>query len=208
MPIVIGVTGNIACGKSTVAELLGQLGARVIDADEVVHELMAPGSEVWREIVAEFGHGILKPDAEIDRAALGAVVFGDPAALARLERIVHPAVIATVNGLIATSRADVVAVEAVKLVESGMSRGYDSVWVVTCTREQQLMRLMSERGLTREEAEARLQAQPPLEAKLRLADVVIDNSGSLEDTWQQVKAAWTRVLGRVRSPERKDEEAD
>lgn len=207
MPVVIGVTGNIACGKSTVAKLLGELGAEVVDADEVVHELMAPGSEVWREIVAEFGHGILKPNAEIDRAALGAIVFSDPTALARLERIVHPAVIATVNGLIATSRAEVVAVEAVKLIESGMSRGYDSVWVVTCTREQQLARLRRERGLTREEAEARLQAQPSLEEKLRLADVVIDNSGSLEDTWRQVKAAWKRVIGRAPSRERKDEGA-
>lgn len=196
MPVVIGVTGNIACGKSTVARMLGQLGAEVIDADSVVHQLMKPDGEVWRRIVEEFGRGILKPNGEIDRAALGAVVFGNPAALAKLERIVHPAVIETVDAMIASSAADVVVVEAVKLVESGMHRNYDSLWVVVCDREQQLARLMEERKLTREEAEARLAAQPTLEDKLRHANVVIDNSGSLEDTRRQVEAAWRRLRAR------------
>lgn len=195
MPIVVGVTGNIACGKSTVSNMLGQLGAEVIDADKVVHTLMEPGSEVWRRIVEEFGRGILKPSGEIDRVTLGAIVFDDPEALRRLEGIIHPAVIETVRTMTRRSKAKVVVVEAVKLIEAGMHRGYDSVWVVTCRHEQQLARLMRERGLTRDEAEARLGAQPSLEEKLRQADVVIDNSGSLENTWQQVKAGWERVTG-------------
>ena len=190
MPIVIGVTGNIACGKSTVSNMLGQLGAEVIDADKVVHTLMQPKSEVWRRIVEEFGQGVLKPNGEIDRAVLGSIVFDDAEALRRLERIVHPAVTAAVRAMVQHSKAKVVVVEAVKLIEAGMHRGYDSVWVVTCRHEQELARLMRERGLTREEAEARLGAQPSLEEKLRQADVVIDNSGSLEDTRRQVKAGW------------------
>lgn len=195
MPIVIGVTGNIACGKSTVSNMLGQLGAEVIDADKVVHTLMQPKSEVWRRIVEEFGQGVLKPNGEIDRAVLGGIVFDDPEALGRLERIVHPAVTEAVRVMIQQSKAKVVVVEAVKLIEAGMHRGYDSVWVVTCRHEQQLARLMGERGLTREEAEARLGAQPSLEEKLRQADVVIDNSGSLEDTWRQVRAGWEKATG-------------
>lgn len=193
MPIVIGVTGNIACGKSTVSNMLGQLGAEVIDADKVVHTLMQPKSEVWRRIVEEFGQGVLKPNGEIDRAVLGSIVFDDAEALRRLERIVHPAVTAAVRAMVQHSKAKVVVVEAVKLIEAGMHRGYDSVWVVTCRHEQELARLMRERGLTREEAEARLGAQPSLEEKLRQADVVIDNSGSLEDTRRQVKAGWEKV---------------
>lgn len=196
MPIIIGLTGNIACGKSTVSRMLGQLGAEVIDADKVVHRLMEPSSEVRRRIVEEFGSGILKPNGEIDRVALGARVFNDQAALVRLEAITHPAVQEAVMAMIAQTKADVVVVEAVKLVESGMHAGYDSLWVVTCRREQQLTRLMRERGLTREEAEARLDSQPSLDNKLGLADVVISNEGSLEDTWQQVREAWKKVTGR------------
>jgi len=144
--------------------------------------------------VREFGSRILRPDGEIDRPRLGSIVFADPAALARLEAIVHPAVIARTEELIRQAQEPVVVVEAIKLLESGMGeRLCDSVWVVTCPREQQVARLMRSRGLSREEALLRINAQPSQEEKIARADVVIDNSGSLDDTWQQVRAAWERI---------------
>ena len=194
MPYVIGITGNIACGKSTVARMLKQLGAEVIDADQVVHRLMRRGSNIWRRVIDEFGPSVLTPDGEIDRAALGAIVFRDPNALARLEAIVHPEVIRVISERVGESSAKVLVVEAVKLIESGLHKKCDSVWIVTCTREQQIERLMNERGLSRSDAEVRLQAQPALDEKLKLADVVIDNSGSEDDTWRQVTKAWRSVI--------------
>ena len=188
---VIGLTGNIATGKSEVLKMLARLGATVIDADALAHRVMAKGTPVWRAVVEEFGEGILGPDGEIDRSRLGEIVFSDPKALRRLERIVHPAVIAATVELIQAAEGDVVAVEAIKLIEAGMK--CDSLWVVTCAKEQQLARLMAQRGLSEEEARRRIEAQPPQEEKLALADVVIDNSGSLEETWEQVRAAWERI---------------
>jgi len=190
---IIGLTGNIATGKSVVAKMLASLGAKAIDADALAHEVMGKGSSVWKAVVREFGEGILRPDGSIDRKKLGSIVFADKAALRRLEAIVHPAVIARTQELIESSQEPVVVVEAIKLIEAGMHRAYDALWVVTCRKEQQLARLMKQRGLTEEEALQRIEAQPPQEAKLALADVVIDNSGSLEETWEQVKAAWDRI---------------
>ena len=185
----IGLTGSIACGKSTVARMLRDLGATVIDADEVVHELQEPGGEVYRKIVEEFGPGILGPDGRIDRAKLAQVAFADPAALARLEALTHPAVIAEVDRRLRLVQAPAAVVEAVKLVEAGMHRRCDSLWVVTCRPEVQVRRLRR-RGLSEAAIRARLAAQPDLTEALRLADVVIDNSGSLAATRRQVVAAW------------------
>ena len=194
MKYIIGLTGNIATGKSVVSEMLDRLGATVIDADALAHELMEKGKPVWQAVVQEFGQGILCSDGSINRKKLGSIVFANKAALRRLETIVHPAVIARTKELIESSQEPVVVVEAIKLIEADMHRTCDALWVVTCRKEQQLTRLVEQRALTEEEARQRIEAQPPQEAKLTLADVVIDNSGSLDDTWQQVKGEWDRIV--------------
>jgi len=202
---VIGLTGNIATGKSTVAAMLAQLGAHVIDADALAHQIMRAGTPVWQHIVDEFGSGILQRDGEIDRDRLGALVFSDPEALARLEAIVHPAVIAESERLLQelqsvplSSASDldikVAVLEAIKLIESGMHRRCNELWVVTCSREQQLKRLTEQRGLSTAEAELRIAAQPPQADKVAYADVVIDNSADLERTRAQVLRQWERIM--------------
>ncbi len=190
---IIGLTGNIGCGKSAVARMLAGLGAEVVDADQLVHQLMVPGSESWQGIVDRFGRDILRPDGSIDRRALGEMVFRDPGALASLEAILHPAVRRLVEERIAASERFVVVVEAIKLIEAGWARRVDALWVVACPREQQIERIMRTRGFSRPEAELRVDAQPPAEEKLRHADVVIDNSGSLEATRRQVVEQWRRI---------------
>lgn len=187
---VIGLTGNIGTGKSTVAHMLAQLGAQVIDADRVAHELIAPGTPTWQAVVEEFGPDILRKDRTIDRVRLGDIVFTDPQALARLEAILHPAVIEEVNRCIRASDARVVVVEAIKLIEAGMHRGYDGLWVVICRPEQQRARLMAQRGMDEVQVRQRMATQSPQAEKVALADVVIDNSGSLAETRAQVERAW------------------
>lgn len=194
---LIGLTGNIGCGKSTVAAMLAELGAEVIDADQLVHKLMEPGTAGWRSIVQRFGQGILRPDGTIDRARLGDVVFRDRVALADLEAITHPAARKLAEDRIATSRRPVVVLEAIKLIEAGWNRKVDSVWVVTCRREQQIERLRRSRGMNATEAELRVDAQSPAAEKLKQADLVIDNSGALEETRSQVEAAWSRIVQRI-----------
>jgi len=190
---LIGLTGNIGTGKSTVAAMLACMGARVIDADRVAHTVMRAGTAVHARIVAAFGEAVLAPDGDLDRRRLGALVFADADALARLEEIVHPATRAEINRLVRESEARVVVVEAIKLIEAGMAEDCYSVWVVTSTRQQQLERIDVARGLSHAEAELRVSAQPTPEAKIARADVLIDNSGSLERTWAQVQAAWERI---------------
>ncbi len=192
---VIGLTGNIATGKSTVAAMLARLGAYVIDADKLAHRAMRAGGKVHRRIVARFGQGILAADGEIDRAKLGAIVFADAQALQDLERIVHPAVVQETLRLLAECAAEVAVIEAIKLLEAQMHRYCQAVWVVTCRREQQIQRLMHTRHLSRAEAELRVAAQPPPEEKLARADVVIDNANGLEETWRQVVRAWNAIPG-------------
>jgi dephospho-CoA kinase len=217
---LIGLTGNIACGKSTVLELLRERGAHVIDADRVTHELQAPGQPVYHAIVDAFGTGILStPAGPIDRRALGTIVFADPAALRRLEQIVHPAVreriMAWLEGVATSDRglgagkfdvanpqspipnpqSPIAIIDAIKLLEGGWKQICDAIWVVTCSPEQQLARLIATRNMREDEARARIGAQPPQADKMAQADLVIDNSGSLEDTRRQVEAAW-RAIGR------------
>lgn len=191
---LIGVTGNIACGKSTVMGFLGELGAELIDADVVYHELIAPGRPLWQALRDRFGDGIVNRDETIDRRALGQIVFADPAALADLDRITHPAVIEAIRDRVVGSQRQIVAVDAVKLIESGMAPLFDSVWLVTCEREQQVSRLAQRRGLSRADAERRVDAQPPADEKRALVDVVIDNSGPMGSTRDQVAAAWNAVI--------------
>lgn len=195
---IIGLTGNIATGKSTVARMLRDLGAEVIDADQVAHEVMAPHTQVWEAIRRAFGPEVIGPDGAIDRRRLGATVFADPAALARLEAIVHPAVGQELKRRLAELRSRrqpprVVVIEAIKLLEGGLGRLCDAVWVVIAPREVQVERLVRTRGLTPAEAAARIDAQPPPETKLALADVVIRNDGSLDHLRCQVEEAWRRI---------------
>ena len=188
----IGLTGNIACGKSTVLQELARLGAAVLDADAVAHEVMRPGRPAHAAVVAAFGPGILAADGEIDRRALGAIVFSDAAALARLEAIVHPAVVAYTEEWLAGVTAEVAVIDAIKLFEAGMAGRCDEVWVVTCPPEERARRLQAYRGLSEEEAWARIRAQPPEEEKVARADVVIDNSGPVSRTLAQVRVAYRR----------------
>jgi dephospho-CoA kinase len=191
---IIGLTGNIATGKSVVSGMLERLGAKAIDADALAHEVMEKGTPVWQAVVQEFGQDILDAEGSINRKKLGGIVFADEAALRRLEALVHPAVIVRTKELIESSQESVVVVEAIKLIEAGMHRTCDALWVVTCSKEQQLARLVKQRGLTEEEARQRIEAQPSPEAKLALANVVIDNSGSLDETWRQVKREWDKMV--------------
>jgi dephospho-CoA kinase len=193
-PRVIGLTGNIGTGKSTVAHILAQLGAQVIDADCIARELLVQGTAVWRAVVEEFGSAVLQEDSTVDRARLGDLVFADPQALTRLEVILHPAVIQEVNRRICASDARVVAIEAIKLIETGMHERHDALWVVTCRPEQQVARLVAQRGMSEEQIRLRTKAQSPQSEKVALADVVIDNSRSLSDTRAQVERAWHTLV--------------
>lgn len=198
-PYVIGLTGNIATGKSTVAAMLQRLGADVLDADKLAHQVMRAGTDVQRSIVARFGPAIVGADGEIDRAALGQIVFSDPRALADLEALVHPAVIAETRRWLGDVTAPVAVVEAIKLLEAGMRADCNAVWVVTSPRPVQEERLRTTRGLTADQARARIDAQPPQADKVRVADLVIDNGGSLEETWRQVLQGWNALPGLSRA---------
>lgn len=189
----IGLTGNIATGKSTVMQMLGKLGAETIDADRIGHAVIQPGGPAHAAVVDAFGQGILAPDGHVDRARLGEIVFGDPDALARLERLTHPIIGEVIEQQVAATAAPVVVVEAIKLVEADLHTSSDTLWIVTAPRDQQVERLMQTRGYDRETAAQRIDAQPPIEAKLCLADVVIHNAGTLDELWQQVVSAWNSI---------------
>ena len=196
----IGLTGNIGCGKSAVGAMLRELGAEYIDADQLVHQLLAVGSPLVPRIVDRFGPGLVAPDGGIDRRALGTIVFADPAALRDLEALIHPAVQADIRRRLAETTAAVIVVDAIKLIEGGLYRDCDTVWVVTCTPAEQRRRLIELRGLSLAETEARIAAQPPQEQKVAYAQVVIDNSGTLEATRAQVNQAWARTTGATMEP--------
>ncbi len=192
MPYILGLTGNIASGKTTVGLMLLELGlSTYIDADNVVHELYLPGQALPARLAEAFGPGVLDADGGVDRRALGAIVFNQPERLRQLESIVHPAVREALLAKVRALPADAIgALDAIKLVESGYAPFCHGLWIVTCPEEIQLQRLTQQRGLSVEEARARLAAQPPIEAKLPLATAVIQNDGSLDSLRQQVTDAW------------------
>lgn len=194
MPHILGLTGNIACGKTTVGLMLLELGATTyVDADHTVHELYLPGKPLVPRLVEAFGPGILAPDGGVDRKALGQIVFGDREKLRLLESIVHPAVqSALLKHLRALPPDGVGVLDAVKLVEAGYAPLCEGVWLVTCPEEVQLRRLVETRGTTPEEARLRLAAQPDLGPKRAAATEVIENGGTLDDLRRQVTAAWQR----------------
>jgi dephospho-CoA kinase len=191
---LIGLTGNIATGKSTVAAMLAELGAMVIDADKVAHQVMGRGDGVFERVVATFGPGVIGANGEIDRGRLGHIVFDDPVALRRLEEIVHPAVGVEINRRITEAEAPVVVIEAIKLIEAGIHHICQALWVTACPEKQQIERLMTSRSFSFDKAQRRVTAQPPQAKKKKLADVVIDTSGDLAETWQQVELAWQAIM--------------
>jgi len=190
---IIGLTGNIATGKSLVLRMLKELGADTLDADDLVHILMRRGSLLYEKIVAEFGRYILDEDFEIDRGKLGNIAFCDSQALEHLDSITHPTVKREVERWIAKTGADVVAVEAIKLIESGMAGNCDAVWVVIAAEDIQLDRLMTKRKMTGPKAMLRIESQPPQEEKVARADVVIDNSGDVVITWKTVQRHFSAI---------------
>lgn len=188
--IIIGLTGNIATGKSVVRKMLEHLGAYGIDADALGHRAIAQGAPGYGPVVETFGKWIIGPDGQIDRARLAKVVFSDPEALARLESIVHPLVEQAVDILVRRAPQKVIVVEAIKLIESNLSSKCDNIWTTYAPQEIQLARLMQKRKMSETAARQRIHAQPPQEQKTAIANVVIRNDGSFEDTWRQVWAAW------------------
>jgi len=190
----VGLTGGIACGKSTVAKMFGELGAHVVDADVLVHQLYRPGEEVYGELVRRFGQEIVKPGGEIDRARLAALAF-DGGRVEELNRIVHPAVVRRqeqwMREIAGKEPHAVVMVEAALIFEAGLRDRFDRTIVVTCNAEQKAGRLAQRTGLgeaeARAEVERRSRAQLPDAEKMRRADFVIDNSGPAEATRQQVQ---------------------
>jgi dephospho-CoA kinase len=190
---LVGLTGGIGSGKSTVAQMLGALGASIIDADAVGHDVYRPGTDGFAQVVAAFGPGIVGADGAIDRRALGARVFADPAALARLNAVVHPLISDEIRRRVAHAlEADAtrpVIVEAAIMLEAGW-RFFERTWVVVVSRETAIERVMASRGLSREEVERRLDAQMSNDERRRLADRVIENDGDLAALRAQVADAW------------------
>jgi dephospho-CoA kinase len=195
--LLVGLTGGIASGKSLVAGVFKDLGAHLVDADRIVHELLEPGSEAAREVLDCFGEEILLPDGRIDRRKLGEIVFNDAAKRARLNQCLHPKVFesyqAQVRQVGNRSPQAIIVLDAALLIETGYHRGMDRVVVVYAEPEQQLERLISRNGFTREEALARVQSQMPLAEKRDFADYVIDNTGTRERTQQQAREVYSRL---------------
>jgi dephospho-CoA kinase len=191
---VIGLTGNIASGKSVVRRMLEHAGAFGIDADALSHRAIEKDAPGFKAVVQAFGNYIVKDNGEIDRAKLGQIVFADPQALKALESIIHPIVREAVDILARKSKHRVIVIEAIKLLESPLRQACDVVWVVTASEAVQLSRLKNKRGMDSVQAKQRMAAQSPQEEKTILANTVIDNSGSIQQTWEQVKVAWKKLF--------------
>ncbi|MGD0014905.1 MAG: dephospho-CoA kinase [Bryobacteraceae bacterium] len=190
----VGLTGGLATGKSFVGQALASLGCHLIRADELGHAALEPGGEAYAAVVGEFGGGILEPDGRISRRRLAAAVFGDPARLAALNRLVHPPVIRREEELLAELEArdphGIAVLEAAILIENGSYRRFRKIILAVCRDEQQIERARERDGLTLPEALARLARQMPLEEKRKFADYIVDTSGTKEDTLRQVRETY------------------
>lgn len=192
----VGLTGGAGAGKSTVAARLRELGAVVIDADALAREVLEPGSDGLREVVEEFGAGVLQPDGGLDRAALARIVFADPAKRRRLEQITHPRIAARTAEIVASAPAEAVVVHDVPLlVEKAMAPAYDLVAVVDAPIELRVRRLVA-RGMTEVDARSRIAAQATEEQRRAVADVWLENDGGTDDLVEAVDALWFTRLAR------------
>jgi dephospho-CoA kinase len=201
---IIGLTGGIASGKSLVAGIFRSLGANLIDADKIVHELLEPGETAWKEVLDHFGSGIESPDKSIDRKKLGNIVFHNPEERNWLNNCLHPKVFqaykARVKHIVERQPDAVIVLDAALLIETGYYKQMDKVVVVFATEEQQLKRLMERDGLSPDQALARIRSQMPLNEKCRYADFVIDNTRTREDAQQQARI----VFAECSAPEDRD----
>ena len=194
LPLIVGLTGNIGTGKSTVLRYLAQKGAHVVDADKLTHRAQLPDGPAYPAIVEAFGKEILNEDGSINRPALGKVVFSDAAKLAQLERIVHPAVFLLAQQEIDSTDAPVIILEAIKLLESNnIVRLCNEIWVITASEETQIARLMASRGMSRQEAQQRMANQSPQTEKVKRAHRVIDNDGDTEKLYEQLDRIWSEI---------------
>ena len=194
--VVIGVTGNIGSGKSTVCQILAKLGAAVIDADRLSHEAYEPHSQSWQRIVATFGKDILKSDEEIDRQKLAQVVFSNPTALTRLNHIVHPKAYSMAKERIETYRRQglrAVALEAALLIEAKWTRLVDQVWLVVASEATVIHRLKEGKATNQSEVLARLKSQMPAEEKAKYADEVVYNDGDLNQLEARLTQLWNEL---------------
>jgi dephospho-CoA kinase len=192
---VIGLTGGIGSGKSTVSRILSGLGAKIIDADLVSREIMSKGQEAYNEIVGYFGENILDERGEIDRKRLGLIVFEDAQKLKKLNEITHPKIIEKIKAMIMEAKKEnykVIVVDAALLIETGLYQMMDEIWMVVVDIETQIKRIMKRDGFSYEEALKRIRSQMPLEEKIKYADFIINNSKTLEKTEEQVKLLWSR----------------
>lgn len=199
MTTLIGITGGIGTGKSTVSHMLQELGVQVVDADKVGRELMLPGGAAYMAVVAAFGPAILAEDMTIDRSALGAIVFNDPVQRKLLNSLTHPAIVSEMQARyreFEQRNACLVAFEVPLLIESGLQQTVDEVWLVTCSLQTQLERVVA-RGFTEAEALARINAQMPLNEKAPFAHRIINTDGGFEATREQVIRHWRDICGNV-----------
>ncbi|RJO61127.1 MAG: dephospho-CoA kinase [Dehalococcoidia bacterium] len=193
---VIGITGTIGSGKSTVAGFLGELGARVIDADEVGHEVYLPGTDGWKAVVEAFGEGVIAPDGTVDRHKLGEIVFKNPAALAKLNSIVHPLITKKVQSRLKELRQKetrIVVLEAALLIEAGWSPLVDEIWVTTAPESVIHKRLAAKRELSHSQIQARIKMQLPLSEQTKWAGRVIDTNIPLPELETRVAALWRKL---------------
>jgi dephospho-CoA kinase len=196
--LLVGLTGGIASGKSTVSAMLAERGAEVIDADHIARQVVLPGTRAWCRIRDHFGPGVLHPDGQIDRQALADIVFADPGKLALLNEITHPAIFARIaDRLEAHQHQDVVVIlDAALLIEAGLADGVDVVIVTHSPREIQVERLAA-KGMGERDASSRIAAQLAPEQRLARADIVIDNTGSLEELGRRVDEVWKQLEQRL-----------
>ena len=197
---VIGLTGGIGSGKSTVSQFLAELGATIINTDKIGHEVFKPDAEAWREVVAAFGEQVVAANGTIDRKKLGSIVFGNPEARARLNKIMHPRIYDLVKAQLEEYRrqgAGGVVLESPLLLEAGWTSLVDEVWVTIASEDSVLKRLKERTGLSEAESKARIRSQLPMEERIRYADVVIDTDCDLDKLKAKVEELWRKLQASI-----------
>ncbi|MCM8780746.1 MAG: dephospho-CoA kinase [Candidatus Omnitrophica bacterium] len=193
--IVIGITGSFGSGKTTVAKMFKRLGAKIVDADRIAHQLIRPQTRIYRKIIDVFGDGIIAKQRNIDRKKLAKIVFNDRNLLQRLNKIVHPEIIKSIKKEIKRIPKGVIVLDAPLLIEAGLKSIVDKIIVVNINSKIQMQRLLKKTASERDDIIKRIRAQVPLSVKIRQADFVIDNSGKINQTEKQIKKIW-RLLWR------------